>query len=54
VVIAYLKEEGVDYDPIWADSKEQAEEIAQEMFKAARRDFGELKEVRYCAMNATK
>jgi hypothetical protein len=54
VVIAFHKEEGVDYDPIWADSREQAEEIALDMFRDSRRDFEELRDVRACGMNPTK
>ena len=54
VVMAWLKDDGAEFDPIYAEDSKQAEAIALAMLKDNRRDFEEMKELRACAMNTTK
>jgi hypothetical protein len=54
VVVSYTTEGGATFEPIWADSREQAEEIAVAMFKDSRRDADALRNIRACAVNPTK
>lgn len=51
VVIAFQREDGHEYPRIYAESRQQAEQIALQMFEEDRRDFHELLNVRACAMD---
>lgn len=54
VVMAWLKDDGTEFDPVYAENQQQAEQIALAMLKDKRRDFEDMKELRACAMSTTK
>lgn len=54
VTFSYHKEEGAEYESIYAETPQQAEEIATQMLKDRRRDFEEMKDLRACVIAATK
>lgn len=49
VTMAFERQDGHVYERVYADSPEQAEKIALQMFEEDRRDFFELSNVRACA-----
>lgn len=54
VVISFHEEGGTEYDPVYADDEEQAQEIALAMFKDRRREHDKLKNLRACALKSAK
>ena len=54
VIAVWHEESSTEFDPIYAETPQQAEAIALQMLMDRRRDFDKMKGLRFQALNTTR